>query len=92
MSDVLKLSKPLILNVDVEEERPGRWIADVTDLPGVMVYGTTAFEAIGKAKTLALDVVSDRLARGEDPLTGLESGAPLAATFGGVEFTHAPAV
>ena len=92
MSEDLKLSKPLILNVDLEEEGPGRWIADVTALPGVMVYGTTAFDAMGKANMLALDVVTDRLARGEDPLTGLESGAPLAATFGGVEFTHALAV
>jgi hypothetical protein len=35
MSEVVKLSKPLVLNVDLEEEGPGRWIADVTDLPGV---------------------------------------------------------
>jgi predicted RNase H-like HicB family nuclease len=67
--------RPLRLNVELEEEREsGRWIADVTDLPGVLVYGATAFEALAKAKMLALEVIGDRLAHGEDPLTGCELG------------------
>jgi predicted RNase H-like HicB family nuclease len=87
--------KPLQLKVEFEEEREtGRWIADVVDLPGVLVYGATAFEALARAKLLALDVIGDRLAHGEDPLTGREAGEAcppfdIAASFGGVEFSHA---
>jgi hypothetical protein len=87
------LAKPLHLHVELEES-PGRWIADVTALPGVMVYGTTAFEALAKAKLLAIDVVADRLANGEDPLTGCKVGEAcppdFAADFGGLEFSHEP--
>jgi predicted RNase H-like HicB family nuclease len=80
--------KPLQLKVELEQEREsGRWIADVVDLPGVLVYGATAFEALAKAKLLALDVIGDRLAHGEDPLTGHPPF--VAATFGGIEFSHA---
>ena len=91
-----ELTKPLVLNVDIEEEAgSGRWIADVVEMPGVMVYGATAFEAVAKAKLLAIDVIGDRLANGEDPLTGCESGRvcppfDAAAGFGGVEFHHVP--
>ncbi len=88
--------KPLRLNVELEEEREsGRWIADVVDLPGVMVYGATAFEALTKAKLLALEVVGDRLAHGEDPMTGCAPGVAcppfdVVASFGGIEFSHVP--
>ena len=86
--------KPLRLNVELEEEREsGRWIADVIDLPGVLVYGASAFEALARAKMLALDVIGDRLARGEDPLTGWELGEACppfdsAASSCGIEFSH----
>jgi hypothetical protein len=89
-----RLDKPLHLRFELEQEAPDRWIADVVDLPGVMAYGATAFEAVGKAKLLAIDVVADRLANGEDPLTGLAVAGrrPLesAAEFGGIEFDHVP--
>lgn len=91
-----ELTKPLVLNVDLEEEREtGRWIADVVELPGVLVYGATAFEAVGKAKLLAIDVIGDRLTNGEDPLTGCELGEACppfeaAVGFGGIEFHHVP--
>lgn len=55
-------------NVEVEQETDGRWIAEVVDLPGVMVYGATADEARAKVQALALRVVADRLEHGEaDP-------------------------
>ena len=91
-----ELTKPLVLNVDLEEEpETGRWIADVPELPGVLVYGKTAFEAVAKAKLLAIDVIGDRLASGEDPLTGCELGQTClpfeaAVGFGGIEFHHVP--
>jgi predicted RNase H-like HicB family nuclease len=47
--------------VDVEREEDGRWIGEVTDLPGVLVYGDTREDAIEEAKALAFRVLADRL-------------------------------
>jgi predicted RNase H-like HicB family nuclease len=52
--------------VDVERETDGRWIGEVTELPGVLVYGTSRDEAVAKAKALAFRVLADRLEHGED--------------------------
>ena len=52
-------------SVDVEQETDGRWIAEIADLPGVMVYGATADEALAKVQALALRVVADGLEHGE---------------------------
>ena len=52
--------------VDVERETDGRWIGEVSELPGVMVYGQTRDEAVAKAKALAFRVLADRLDHGED--------------------------
>jgi len=55
-------------SVDVEQETDGRWIAEIADLPGAMVYGATADQARAKVQALALRVVADRLEHGEtDP-------------------------
>jgi predicted RNase H-like HicB family nuclease len=51
--------------IEVEQEEDGRWIAEVTDLSGVMTYGATKDEAIRKVKSLALRVLADRLDHGE---------------------------
>ncbi len=51
--------------IETEQETDGRWIADVIDLPGVMVYGTTRDEAIAKAQALALRVEAEKLENGE---------------------------
>ena len=51
-------------SVDVEQEADGRWIAEIADLPGVMVYGATADEALAKVQALALRVVADGLEHG----------------------------
>jgi predicted RNase H-like HicB family nuclease len=45
--------------VDVERETDGRWIGEVTELPGVLVYGSTRDEAVAKAKALAFRVLAD---------------------------------
>lgn len=54
------------VNIEIEREKDGRWIAEVPDLPGVMVYGQSQEEAISKAKALALRVLADRLEHGEE--------------------------
>jgi predicted RNase H-like HicB family nuclease len=60
------------LTVELDREADGRWIAEVVELPGVMVYGASREEALGKAKALALQVLAERLERGEDDLSGVE--------------------
>lgn len=52
--------------VEVEQEADGRWIAEVTDLAGVMVYGNSRLDAVRRAQALALHVLADRLEHGED--------------------------
>jgi predicted RNase H-like HicB family nuclease len=51
--------------VEIDREDDGRWIAEVLDLPGVMVYGTNRNEALARAKALALRVIADALEHGE---------------------------
>jgi predicted RNase H-like HicB family nuclease len=53
-------------NVEVDREEDGRWIGEVTELPGVLTYGATRDEAVAKAKALAFRVLADRLEHGED--------------------------
>ena len=53
------------LNIEVEQEDDGRWIAEIPMLPGVMVYGQTRDEAIERVRVLALRVLADRLEHGE---------------------------
>ena len=51
--------------VELELEEDGRWIAEVPDLPGVMVYGTSREGALRAVEALALRVLADRLEQGE---------------------------
>jgi predicted RNase H-like HicB family nuclease len=51
--------------VEIEREQDGRWIAEVPDLPGVMVYGKTRDEVVSKVEALALRSIADRLEHGE---------------------------
>ena len=52
--------------VEIEREDDGRWIGEVTELPGVLAYGSSRDEAASKAKALAFRVLADRLEHGED--------------------------
>ena len=53
------------MKIEIDREEDGRWIAEVPDLPGVLVYGQTREQAIFKAEALALRVIADRLDHGE---------------------------
>jgi predicted RNase H-like HicB family nuclease len=54
-----------MLKIDVEREKDGRWIGEVTALPGVMAYGMTELEARQKAAALALRVIAGCIEHGE---------------------------
>jgi predicted RNase H-like HicB family nuclease len=54
------------MKIEIELEEDGRWIAEVLDLPGVIVYGNNREEAIVKVQSLASRVIADRLDHGEE--------------------------
>jgi predicted RNase H-like HicB family nuclease len=53
------------MRIEIEQEEDGRWLGEVPNLPGVIVYGSTREEAIAPVKALALRVLADRVERGE---------------------------
>jgi predicted RNase H-like HicB family nuclease len=55
----------MTFRVEIEQEEDGRWLAEVVELPVVMVYGKTPEEAKAKAQALALRTLADRLENGE---------------------------
>ena len=61
----------MTFQVELEREADGRWIAEVTELPGVMTYGQTREEAVRRAQALTLRVLAERLENGE-PLPHVE--------------------
>lgn len=47
--------------IEFEHEEDGRWIAEISELPGVMAYGATQAEAEAAVEALALRVIADRI-------------------------------
>ena len=54
------------MKIEIEREEDGRWISEVPDLPGVMVYGESCDQAIAKVEALTLRVIADRIEHGEE--------------------------
>jgi len=50
-----------------DRETDGRWLAEVPELPGVMVYGKTKAEAEVAVTVLALRVLADRTEQQKKP-------------------------
>ena len=53
------------LTLEFDREEDGRWIAEVPELPGVMVYASSRNEAMASAQVLALRVLADLIEHGE---------------------------
>jgi len=53
------------LKIEIEQETDGRWIAEATELNGVLVYGETRESAIEKCKRLAGYVFLEKLGAGK---------------------------
>lgn len=51
--------------LECEREDNSRYLAEVSELPGVLAYGKTADEAKAKAEALALRVLVDQLDHAE---------------------------
>ena len=63
----------MTLTIELEQESDGRWIAEVPELPGVLVYGESRSRATQLARALALRVLADRIEAGEAEATAIDS-------------------
>ena len=59
------------LTLECEQEDDGRWLAEVPQLPGVLVYGASCVQAMARAQVLALRVLAERLEHDEDKPTDI---------------------
>lgn len=66
-------------NLECERETDGRWLAEVAELPGVLAYGASANEAMGRAEVLALRVLAEQLEHGEVRPVAINILLPVAA-------------
>jgi predicted RNase H-like HicB family nuclease len=55
----------MTLTIEFDREDDGRWIAEIPQLPGVLVYGANRDEALARVKALALRELADRFEHGE---------------------------
>jgi predicted RNase H-like HicB family nuclease len=53
-------------SIETEREEDGRWIAEITDIPGVLAYGETEEQARANAYALALRVIADEVEKSRD--------------------------
>lgn len=60
------------LTIETEREVDGRWIAEVRELPGAMVYGSTRDEAITQVEILALRVLAENIEEDGRPAEAIE--------------------
>ena len=66
-------------SIECERELDGRWLAEVSELPGVLAYGVSAEEAMAKAEVLALRVLAERLECYETRAFNINISIPQAA-------------
>lgn len=57
----------MTLEIEIDREGDGRWIAEVSALSGVQAYGNTRDEAVARVQALALRVIAERLEHAEAP-------------------------
>ena len=68
------------LTLEIDRETDGRWIVEVAELAGVLVYGESCDEAIAVGKALALHVLAERIEHGDEDAAGLDFVSVLAST------------
>jgi predicted RNase H-like HicB family nuclease len=55
----------MMLQIEVEQETDGRWIAEIPEMPGTIAYGPTREKAIANAEALAFRVLAERIENGD---------------------------
>ena len=63
-----------VYRIETEEEVDGRWIAEIQELPGVMMYGETREEAMARVQALALRILAEMM---EERLPGATTFHPV---------------
>ena len=53
------------MQIEIERENDGRWIAEVPALPGALAYGNSEVEARAHVIALAHRIIADRVENGE---------------------------
>lgn len=51
--------------IETEQEDDGRWIAEILEISGALVYGDNQQQAVAHVKALALYVIADKQNHGE---------------------------
>lgn len=69
--------------LECERESDGRWLAEVLELPGVLAYGNSQNQAMGKAEVLALRALAEQLEHGEFQPMAINISLPATASAGG---------
>ena len=69
----------MLYTLECELEEDGRWLAEVSQLPGVLAYGDSANKATRKAEVLALRVIAERLESGDQKPLDIRISIPAAA-------------
>jgi predicted RNase H-like HicB family nuclease len=64
MKKMTHTSKSKSLTIVFDREVDGRWIGEITALPGVLAYGKTKSEARRKVYSVALRTLADRAEQG----------------------------
>lgn len=60
-----KAKTPSRLVVEFDREVDGRWIAEISSLPGVMAYGASKTEATRRVSAIALRTLADNVEHGK---------------------------
>ena len=55
----------MTFRIEVEQEEDGRWIAEISEILGAMVYGQSREDAVSRVEALALRVLAERIEHGE---------------------------
>ena len=66
-------------HIEIGLEDDGRWIAEFPEIPGVLAYGATPQEAMGKAEALALRALAERIESGDNEAMPININIMLAA-------------
>jgi predicted RNase H-like HicB family nuclease len=59
-------SQDLRFTIETELETDGRWIAEISQVPGALAYGVTKEEAVNKAYAIALRSIADDVEHSTD--------------------------
>ncbi len=63
----------MTLTIEIEREDDGRWLAEIPELPGVLVYADTPEKAAQLLRALAFRVLADQIESGELEASTLNS-------------------